>query len=209
MTIARGVVALALALPMVAGCARGEAAPGEGAHAIPAAAHRDTARVPFTVAPRTSRDAPTARRFGTRTLPIALRTRFPDLSQYPCTGCHLHRKLTLAAQRTPDAHRNIQPMHPPEGRPGCGGCHAAEDVEQLALASGERVSLDDAYRLCAQCHSQQVNAWSGGAHGKRLDRWAGARVVMGCAECHDPHQPATEARTPFRAPRIHRVGREP
>jgi hypothetical protein len=28
---------------------------------------------------------------------------------------------------------------------------------------------------------------------------------MGCADCHDPHKPATEGRIPFRAPRIERT----
>ncbi|HEY0996615.1 MAG TPA: hypothetical protein VGD77_11545, partial [Gemmatimonadaceae bacterium] len=164
------------------------------------------------VAPRTTRDPANpfmTRRFGTRTLNIALRTRAPELGQYPCSGCHLHRALALEARRVPDAHRNIQPVHPREGKPGCGACHAPDDVERLALPNGERVSLDDAYRLCAQCHNAQVAAWRGGAHGKRLDGWRGRRVVMGCAECHDPHRPAAEPRLPFRAPRLYRPGREP
>jgi hypothetical protein len=64
------------------------------------------------------------------------------------------------------------------------------------------VALDHAYRLCAECHSPQVTAWAAGAHGKRLDGWRGRRVVMGCAECHDPHRPSLEQRIPFRSPTL-------
>jgi hypothetical protein len=27
--------------------------------------------------------------------------------------------------------------------------------------------------------------------------WSGRRVVVGCADCHDPHRPATETRPPM------------
>ena len=87
----------------------------------------------------------------------------------------------------------------------CSTCHSAGDVELLTLKSGERATLDHTYRLCAQCHFTQAKAWAGGGHGKRLDGWQGRRVLMGCADCHDPHKPATEQRVPFRAPRIERI----
>jgi hypothetical protein len=64
--------------------------------------------------------------------------------------------------------------------------------------------------LCAQCHFSQAAAWAGGGHGKRLDGWQGRRVVMGCADCHDPHKPGLEPRVPFRAPQLQRSrGHEP
>jgi hypothetical protein len=78
-------------------------------------------------------------------------------------------------------------------------------VELLVLENGKRATLDESYRLCADCHFAQVDAWAHGAHGKRLDGWQGRRVVMGCADCHDPHQPALERRIPFRAPQIERT----
>jgi hypothetical protein len=78
-------------------------------------------------------------------------------------------------------------------------------VELLVLENGKRATLDENYRLCADCHFAQVDAWAHGAHGKRLDGWQGRRVVMGCADCHDPHQPALERRIPFRAPQIERT----
>jgi hypothetical protein len=159
---------------------------------------------PFEVATRTSeREAGHARRFGSITLQTALRAR--PLAQYPCTSCHLGRKVVMAEKRTADAHQNVQPVHPKQTGALCSTCHAAANVELLALENGERTTLDESYRLCAQCHFAQVDAWAAGAHGKRLDGWEGRRVLVGCADCHDPHQPALEPRIPFRAPQIERI----
>jgi hypothetical protein len=159
---------------------------------------------PFGVATRTSEEEPGhARRFGAITLETALRTR--PLGQYPCTSCHLGRKVVMAKKRIADAHQNVQPVHPKQTGALCSTCHAADNVELLALETGERVTLDESYRLCADCHFAQVDAWAHGAHGKRLDGWQGPRVVMACPDCHDPHQPALAQRIPFRAPHIERT----
>jgi hypothetical protein len=160
---------------------------------------------PFEVAVRTG-DPATAnyRRFGTITRRNSARTRTADLGQFPCTSCHLGRRMILRDQRIADAHQNVQPLHPEQTGATCSTCHAPDNVELLALKSGERATLDHTYRLCAQCHFNQAESWAGGAHGKRLDGWQGRRVVMGCADCHDPHNPAIESRTPFRAPQLQR-----
>ncbi|HET9424886.1 MAG TPA: hypothetical protein VFO55_05895 [Gemmatimonadaceae bacterium] len=162
---------------------------------------------PFEVSLRTP-DPTTAltRRFGTISMRNSLRVRSPDLGQYPCTSCHLGRAMKMADERVGDAHQNIKAVHPVQTGGVCSTCHAPDNVELLALKSGERATLDHTYRLCAQCHFSQASAWAGGGHGKRLDGWQGRRIVMGCADCHDPHRPAAEKRIPFRAPRIHRVG---
>jgi hypothetical protein len=161
---------------------------------------------PFEVALRTGDPASAmSRRFGRITLRTSLRSRAADLGQYPCTSCHLGRRIVLADDRVADAHQNIQVVHPRQTGGTCSTCHAADNVELLALKSGERATLDHTYRLCAQCHFSQAEAWAAGAHGKRLDGWQGRRVLMGCADCHDPHEPALEPRIPFRAPRIERI----
>ena len=159
---------------------------------------------PFEVATRTAElEAGHARRFGSITLPTTLRSR--NLDQYPCTSCHLGRKIVMAETRVGDAHQNIEPVHPHRTGARCSTCHAGDNVELLALADGKRATLDETYRLCAQCHFEQVDNWAAGAHGKRLDGWQGRRVVMACVECHDPHKPALEPRVPFRAPQIERA----
>ena len=160
---------------------------------------------PFEVALRTvDPSTSNSRRFGTITLRTSLRVRAPDLGQYPCTSCHLGRRMVLAERRVAGAHENIKTPHPVQLGGACSTCHSADNVEWLALKSGERVTLDHTYRLCAQCHFSQTEAWAGGAHGKRLDGWQGRRVLMGCADCHNPHKPAIESRIPFRAPQLER-----
>lgn len=161
---------------------------------------------PFEVALRSAvPEAGHARMFGTITLPIALRTRRAAINQYPCTSCHLGRKVVMANRRIGDAHNNIQPVHPEQTGAVCSTCHSDGDVALLTLQGGERATLDESYRLCAQCHFPEAKTWAGGAHGKRLDGWQGRRVVMACADCHDPHRPAVQPRIPFRAPRIQRA----
>lgn len=158
---------------------------------------------PYEVAVRTSeQEAGHPRRFGSITLQTALRQR--SISQYPCTSCHFGRTVVMTDERIDDAHQNIQPVHPAQTGAVCSTCHSADNVEQLALAQGERATLNQSYRLCAQCHFQQVETWAGGAHGKRLDGWQGRRIVMGCGDCHDPHKPSIEARIPFQAPQLER-----
>lgn len=161
---------------------------------------------PFDVALRTREQrSGHTRRFGTVALPTALRGSAPDLGSYPCTSCHFGRRVEMADDRIGDAHQNIQPVHPARLGSVCSTCHAPDNVERLALRDGDRPVLDHAYRLCAQCHFAQVDAWAVGAHGKRLDGWQGRRVMMGCADCHNPHRPALVPRTPFRAPTIERA----
>lgn len=175
--------------------------------AVPVQRWRGPGDHPFEVALRSAApEAGHARAFGTITLPIALRSRAAAINQYPCSSCHQGRKLVMVNQRITDAHHNIQPVHPDQTGAVCSTCHSADNVEWLRLKDGERTTLDESYRLCAQCHFQQAEAWAGGGHGKRLDGWQGRRVVMACADCHDPHKPAIQARIPFRAPQIERHG---
>jgi hypothetical protein len=160
---------------------------------------------PFEVTVRTVDPvSSTSRKFGTITLRTSLRARTPDIGQFPCTSCHLGRAIVMGDQRVKDAHQNIKPVHPKQTGAACSTCHAPDNVELLALKSGERATLDHTYRLCAQCHFSQAEAWAAGAHGKRLDGWQGKRVVLGCADCHDPHNPGIEQRIPFRAPQLER-----
>jgi hypothetical protein len=161
----------------------------------------------FEVAVRTRAEgAHLERRFGALALELGARVGGPGISQYPCRACHVDGGFTPDAKRVADAHHDIQPLHPHETGASCTNCHAPGNVELLALGNGEQATLDHAYRLCAQCHAPQVNDWAAGAHGKRLDGWQGRRVVMGCADCHDPHRPALDRRIPFRPPFIPRSG---
>lgn len=132
------------------------------------------------------------------TFEVQLRT--PMLKQFPCASCH--EGPVLKAERAEDVHQNIRPVHPAETGAACTNCHVSTNVARLVLANGETATLDQAYRLCAQCHFSQADAWAGGGHGKRVVAWQGRRVVMNCTGCHNPHQPAFEQRIPLRGPTI-------
>jgi hypothetical protein len=160
---------------------------------------------PFEVAARNRERPGHDRRIGQRSFEISLRGGASTTDA--CASCHRPGRAVIGPDRIEDAHRYVLPHHPNESGTHCLTCHAPDDVERLVLASGERVSLDHAYRLCAQCHYAQADAWAAGVHGKRLDGWRGRRVVMGCADCHDPHKPAMEPRVPFPGPQLPRTGR--
>jgi hypothetical protein len=160
---------------------------------------------PFEVVARNRQQRGHDRLIGRRNFEISLRGD-PSTTD-ACSSCHRPGRAVIGPDRIEDAHRYVLPQHPAESGTHCLTCHAPDDVERLVLASGERVGLDHAYRLCAQCHYAQVDAWAAGVHGKRLDGWRGRRVVMGCADCHDPHQPAIAPRMPFPGPQLPRTGR--
>lgn len=150
---------------------------------------------PFSVTIRTGSGDDLSRQIGRKTFTLALRVPARGLTQYPCTSCHDGPKLASVPAVRP--HENIQPVHPSVTHGACTTCHAAGAVDHLQLANGDRATLNQPYRLCVQCHFRQVEAWAGGGHGKRLDGWAGKRVVMNCTDCHDPHDPRAKSRIPF------------
>jgi hypothetical protein len=154
----------------------------------------------FEVAARNRERPGHDRRIGRRSFEISLRSS-PSTTD-ACGSCHRPGREVIGPDRIEDAHRYVRPHHPNESGTHCITCHAPDDVERLVLASGEKIGLDHAYRLCAQCHYAQVDDWAAGVHGKRLDGWRGRRVVMGCAECHDPHSPAVAPRMPFPGPQL-------
>jgi hypothetical protein len=163
---------------------------------------------PFEVAIRDAARAGHDRPIGRQTFQISLRA--GAIANYPCASCHQPGRPPARPERAEDAHRNVLPRHPERGGSACTTCHAADAVDQLVLIDGERVALGHAYRLCGQCHYPQVDAWAAGVHGKRLDGWRGRRVLMGCADCHDPHRPGVEPREPFPGPQIRQTrGRSP
>ena len=94
------------------------------------------------------------------------------------------------------------PFNPVETGAQCTTCHSYDNVATLTLERGDTASMNHAYRLCVQCHFAQGESWANGAHGKRLVGWRGRRVVMGCTDCHSPHQPATERRIPYGGPAL-------
>jgi hypothetical protein len=128
---------------------------------------------------------------------VQLRT--SEIQNFPCTSCH---GGNARSEETRSSHHDLDPIHPRAAAGNCETCHLRQDPAILSLLTGERVTLDHAYRLCAQCHFSQVAAWAGGGHGKRVATWAGRRVVLNCTGCHNPHKPAFPKRLPRPGPGI-------
>lgn len=155
---------------------------------------------PFVTTRRTGSDDYLSRQIGRKIFALPLREPARTITQYPCASCHQGASVT--SRRPVGQHENIRPVHPSLTQGACATCHVTGAVDRLALVGGGQATLNQPYRLCAQCHSHQVDAWAAGHHGKRLDGWAGARVVLNCTDCHDPHDPRTQARIPFAGARL-------
>jgi hypothetical protein len=131
--------------------------------------------------------------------------RTPEIEQYPCDECHTPGQPATGEL---DSHADVaaDAVHPARLDASCDACHAPEDRSVLQGRDGTTYGLDEAYRLCAECHFRQAEDWAGGGHGKREGAWEGRRVVRSCTGCHDPHAPAFGLRQPVRFPRIPRTG---
>lgn len=119
---------------------------------------------------------------------ISVIPRQDKLRFYPCAQCHKflpanHEERALYAPHLKDL---------PHGnrRFWCLTCHEADDRDRLHLMNGETASFNEAYKVCAQCHSSRAKDWQHGAHGKRVANWRGERVIYSCPQCHNPHDPA-------------------
>lgn len=123
-------------------------------------------------------------------------TRKEKMERFRCSQCHNNKPVTVAKSKEM-AHGDIAMVHGPEAQPlECLTCHKKDDRDFLVSEKGKRIDMDHSYQLCGQCHFRQKKDWVGGAHGKRMEFWAGERVVQNCAGCHDPHAPLFAKRWP-------------
>ncbi len=123
-------------------------------------------------------------------------TRKKYIDRFPCSQCHL-KNINHATNGNFPTHSNISIQHGPEGDSlACFDCHNDEDRDFLIGKKNIKVDIDHSYQLCGKCHFRQKNDWIGGAHGKRVQYWAGERIVYNCATCHDPHSPRFKKRMP-------------
>ena len=120
---------------------------------------------------------------------------------FPCSGCH-DSSMEVNRTRRPlvDFHDDIVFKHDAEHR-WCLDCHDAAVRDSLHLASGERISFEESYRLCGQCHGEKLRDWKAGVHGRRTGQWNGHKQYLLCAHCHNPHQPRFRPLEPKPAPR--------
>lgn len=108
---------------------------------------------------------------------------------FPCTDCHDPTLPVRTEQREMIlAHTDIKLNHGKEGR-WCLDCHDVADRDSLHLANGEKVSFEESYRLCGQCHGDKYRDWKVGVHGRRTGNWDGHKSYLLCVSCHNSHSP--------------------
>jgi hypothetical protein len=128
--------------------------------------------------------------------PFRVLARKQAIERYKCSSCH-GEKPVLVKQGLALTHGNVVIYHGQGDRVlSCIDCHHPEDRDYLEDKKGRKIDFDHSYQLCGQCHFRQKRDWLGGAHGKRVNNWAGDRVIYNCATCHDPHSPRFEQRFP-------------
>jgi hypothetical protein len=118
---------------------------------------------------------------------------------FPCSGGHADLPVNRTRRPLTAMHDDIVLRHDEEHR-WCLDCHDATDRDSLHLASGERVSFEESYRLCGQCHGEKLRDWRAGVHGRRTGEWNGHKKYLLCAHCHNPHAPRFTALEPKPAP---------
>jgi len=147
------------------------------------------------------------------------------IRNFPCTKCHDNKFVDTRVRELRDEHTNLAFEHG-GGRFWCyDACHKGTDIDNLVSLRGNRISYDESYKVCGQCHFQRLD-WFFGGHGKRrgawedqrkipvtadelkvedrsqIGRWGGERVILNCPECHDAHSPSIKAFEPSPAPKV-------
>lgn len=123
-----------------------------------------------------------------------------ELEYFPCMDCHEDEEPNPEERELED-HDDIVLEHG-GGRFWCMTCHHLEQRDYLRSLKNKLIDIDQAYRLCGQCHFQRQKDWFFGGHGKRISNWKGERTLYLCTECHDPHSPSIKPEKPSPPPLV-------
>jgi len=118
---------------------------------------------------------------------------------FPCSDCHKEMKPNPKRRELKDEHTNIVLNHA-QGQRWCLDCHDTYDRDKLHLVNGQRISFEESYRLCGQCHGDKYRDWKVGVHGKRTGMWNGEKQYLLCVNCHNPHDPRFKPLKPMPPP---------
>jgi len=124
-----------------------------------------------------------------------------------CERCHGEMQHNTNIRVLEDA-PHIDSLNHGNGRFWCLECHDEVESNKLQTPTGEKVGFADAYLVCGSCHANRQKDWYFGAHGKRVENWDGQRVILGCTNCHEPHEPTLQPYKPKAPPQL-RVGLNP
>lgn len=120
------------------------------------------------------------------------------IKSFNCTECHSEPLEKLKKGVGQKAHWDLKLNHANAQTMNCTTCHDGSDMDHLTSLTGQKIDLNNSYKLCSQCHTTQFKDWTGGAHGKRLESWAPPRASLTCVNCHNPHSPSFDSRWPAR-----------
>jgi hypothetical protein len=127
---------------------------------------------------------------------------------FPCSNCHKDMPPNRTRRALEGFHTDIILKHDEQNR-WCLDCHNADDRDYLHLASGQKVSFDESYLLCGQCHGEKLRDWRVYVHGGGPAR-NGRKTYLLCVHCHSPHSPRFTPLVPLPAPTPPvRPGRQP
>lgn len=132
---------------------------------------------------------------------FAIPERTGEITSYKCSECHNEPLADLKAIQPKigeKSHWNIQLNHASDEVMNCTSCHGNENMDELHSITNQKISFNESYKLCAQCHQMEYEDWVGGAHGKRIGGWAKPVVKNTCVNCHNPHEPGFPHKQPSR-----------
>ena len=161
-------------------------------------------RVGDTAEPDFDRPVRSAHQLFPKAVPFKVVASKKDPDIHPCLDCHSWAESDLTPRELKDPHDNFQLSHGLHGKGKfwCFTCHHLDGEGGLHTLEGEKLSFDDAYVICSQCHAQEARDWVFGGHGKRVGNWRGPRQVLTCTACHYQHRPRLKARKPMPGPKM-------
>ncbi len=139
-------------------------------------------------------------------LPNEIIKRTPKIEMYRCDECHdseesFNSKIRPMAKDKD--HESITTFHPEKkDDPNfwCNNCHASKNYNKLILQSEEKISFNESYRLCGQCHGPTLKDWKNNIHGKVVGGWLNNKKQHSCTSCHNAHDPKMKQVDPIPEP---------
>ncbi len=130
---------------------------------------------------------------------IVVAPRAATIPTHPCSQCHDLRKTDPTVRELTEYHTTIELQHA-EAMTWCDHCHTFDDLDTLHLADDTRVTFDESYRLCGECHGEKLRDWKSGAHGLQTGKWSSPPTKRTCTACHSSHAPAFAPLAPHPPP---------
>ncbi len=108
--------------------------------------------------------------------PFKVVPRQDRIRNFPCTKCHDNKFVDTRVRPMQEEHTKLTFEHG-GGRFWCyDACHKGTDIDALISLRGRRISYDESYKVCGQCHFQRLD-WFFGGHGKRQGAWEDQRKI--------------------------------